>query len=180
MIQIRFNVFETNSSSSHSLVISKESDFVKRKFNFKINLNEFYGQNKFTLRSVQHKAEYVLVSILDRINDKIPYETKLSQTISYIRNDKYLQLFCQLMDVTIDEILGEIRFFDHEADCMKHISDIKNPDSYYIDGMSFFEGGIDHESGCMIVSKFNRKTDNEIIEILRNIIFNKNSVIQQR
>lgn len=180
MIQIRFNVFETNSSSSHSLVISKESNFIKRKFDFEIKLSTFYGQNKFSLRSVQHKAEYILVSILDYINGKIRYKTNLSKTIDYIRNDKYLQLFCQLMDITIDGILSEIQFYDIKDDCMKHISDIKNQGAYYIGGMSFFEGGIDHESEFLITSNFNNKTDNEIIEILRNIIFNKNSVIQQR
>lgn len=180
MIQIRRGCFETNSSSSHSLVISKNLSFIKRKFEFKINLNIIYGQNPFVLRSVQKKAEYVLVSLLDSINRKIPHKTNLSKTIDYIRNDKYLQLFCKLMDITVDGILSEIEFYDFKDDCMKHISDIKNQGAYYIGGMSFFEGGIDHESEFLITSNFNNKTDNEIIEILRNIIFNKNSVIQQR
>jgi hypothetical protein len=63
---------------------------------------------------------------------------------------------------------------------MKHIGDISNPESYYINGMSFFEGGIDHESECLITSKFNYKTDNQIIDVLQNIILNKKSVISQR
>lgn len=126
------------------------------------------------------KAEYVLVSLLDSINRKIPHNTNLSKTIDYIRNDKYLQLFCQLMGITIDGILGEIEFYDFKDNCMKHISDILSPESYYITSISFFEGGIDHESECLIISRFNYKTDNEILEILREIIFNKNSIIRQR
>jgi hypothetical protein len=70
MIQIRRGCFETNSSSSHSLVLSNESNYIKR-FDFKVKTDIYYGQNPFVLHSVQKKAEYVLVSLLDSINSNI-------------------------------------------------------------------------------------------------------------
>lgn len=55
MKQIRRGCFETNSSSSHALVMTKESNYIKR-FDFKIKTDIYYGQNPFVLHSVQKKS----------------------------------------------------------------------------------------------------------------------------
>ena len=73
--QIRKNVFETNSSSTHAICISKNNDYKKRDYiNFEIG--EF-GWEFDVYGDVYSKASYLITAILGR--DKDFADEKLSQ-----------------------------------------------------------------------------------------------------
>ena len=67
MKQIRKNVFETNSSSCHSLVISKDNygpEHIPAYLNF--NADEDYGWERSCYSSTEDKASYLYTAMLDR------------------------------------------------------------------------------------------------------------------
>lgn len=59
MIQIRSNVFETNSSSTHSIAIPKKTNYVNQHVDF--NLDEYGWENE----TVTDTASYLYTAILD-------------------------------------------------------------------------------------------------------------------
>jgi len=71
MLQIRLNVFETNSSSTHSICVAKDGNSIKLPEKVDFKFGEF-GWEHDTLQSIDEKASYLYTGIVNhyhQIND---------------------------------------------------------------------------------------------------------------
>lgn len=145
---IRNNVFETNSSSSHTLILSKVKsgkDIITSDTDeLYMNGGEF-GWGYDQLWSAKMKLQYVLTYFLNKLDD----------------------------DMTIEDIMQE-DFFKLLSDIVKEETGLKLclGDKWFEDEFEF--GYIDHESADMLGcfgDVYNK-------EFLRNIIFNKEIIIE--
>lgn len=88
MKQVRNSVFETNSSSTHSLVISKHGDNIKDYYiNEELVFGE-YGWEVDSLRDPSSKAEYLLTTIqyVEEKAKEIPYLHYVEDGEQYAKN----------------------------------------------------------------------------------------------
>lgn len=157
MKQIRLNVFETNSSSSHSLTINNKTHINKNELKIKniytyIDLCENYGWEEKSYSLWTDKLNYCLVSLWNYMPQDVIENTQ------GIVSD-----FFKAVDV----------IFSHQ-DFLDYIEYDEDRDlDYYINR---FDGGIDHQSNELIIDEYGKYQDG--VQFFNDLIFGVNSVIE--
>lgn len=166
MKKVRIGCFETNSSSSHSISFSEgcNAEFNPDvKFNF--NLGVGYGWERQNYTSPNEIANYIIVSLLNRIKSECAYENRLlSEHFNVIKNDRYVQCFCKSINIDIEQILSRLWFngFSYEEAVEMDIS---------LESYALIEGYIDHLSADIIYDEVKNLDDIQIVQCFRDMIF---------
>lgn len=129
MKQIRKNVFETNSSSCHSLVISKD-DYGPNHIpsTLRFNADEDYGWRADCLTSTEDKASYLYTAMLycDWDNEAEEFKRKLSKDFKIkITVPKYKKTKSEYSDWVSWNCDGSV---DHGGELIDFINDILEDD----------------------------------------------------
>lgn len=156
MLKIRNNVFETNSSSTHSIAISKKSrgysyDLPVEDGCLKLRCGEF-GWGPCLLRTPYDKLTYILTYLICDLLDN----EGMDSYIKFGSDDYYKALDLIAEDDDINSLLESIK---------EECSDIEEFEFGFDDGYYAF-GYIDHQSFDMI-------KDEDFIDV----IFNNNIMI---
>ena len=140
-ISIRRNVFETNSSSSHSLSLCSGSDCENKylccdKNNVVITSPGEYGWNGPTLCSPDERLSYIITMVFEQYSDE-PYLTKKegSRFLVYDVN--------KIMETPEFKEIEKCIVENTEYTGLKFDQDFYDPDYAYIDHQSFSD---DYES----------------------------------
>ena len=140
MKKIRQNVFETNSSSVHSLVISSEGlEPSNLKINSEINridvTTQYFGKEYILYNEQEDKLSYIvtyLVAELQNSYDDWEILEKLKYSYRFTTLKEIIKDYCNCDGINV--IIGEESGFDHQtnpsnADCVVNLYDeeeIKN------------------------------------------------------
>jgi hypothetical protein len=115
MINTRINVFETNSSSTHSFTVAKElgsldSSFLRAKKIGKLSLKVFNDLSEYITSSFEYKLRYIISSY------ELDYPTDLDYDYSFkdivnCANSKFLSKIQQLLE--LENIELTVNFYIH-------------------------------------------------------------------
>ena len=174
MLNIRQDVFETNSSSAHSLTFSTDVGEVQphnRNLNF---VGDEFGWRWITYYDAQHKFSYWLVAFADSLN------IKFHKALRNVTTTDTYGVFRNYVDIGIEKIKAVVNhfeaagatftFFDNQEIAIPFEEFIynlesKNTEEYWNKFNSFslvfdFGGYIDHQSGpgeiedCEMLAEF--------------------------
>ena len=149
MIKVRRNVFETNSSSTHSICITKNNNLLEipEKVTFKL---AYFGWENKIYNDTEHKASYLYSAI--REFEKY-YDKKMSR--------KWLDFIClTLMKNNIDyEFDDTERFYgiDHVGELMDFVKDVCHSEKrllrYLFSVESFIITGNDNDDSSVSINE---------------------------
>lgn len=174
MLNIREDVFETNSSSAHALTFSTDVGEVQ---NYNRNLRfegDEFGWEWRTYDDAQHKFSYWLVAFADNLS------IKFGKALSNAKTTDTYSIYHRYLDEAIEKIKSVVRHFEaagatftflDNQNCSITFEEFidnleeKNNEKYWKDFESFsyainFGGYIDHQSGpresveCEMLAEF--------------------------
>jgi len=109
---IRKGVFETNSSSTHAIAISKQSDahFVKEGF-IKVSTDDF-GWEEECYSDIQTKLSYLLTGIMEKLEWDtqelgLKERNRKSKIEKFVKEDYYFKKFDSYLHMMYDEVVYE-------------------------------------------------------------------------
>lgn len=153
MINIRKNTFETNSSSTHSIVIVKDEKELDIPDKMTIHLEEDFGWDYRIFNSAEDKLEYLIFGIIDSadsITEAIENIEKLVQIVKkwvnkiYIKGIK-LELYSDKFYISTEGYL------DHGNYTKELLDNVLNNEEllkrFLFSPLSFIATGNDNEEG---------------------------------
>ena len=178
MIQIRFNTFETNSSSTHSLILSNSYFGDMTDITIDWNLKIGY-KDKQELNTPSDKALYFIMSVLDVYYDDNRDEIDLL----------HQKLDQQYYDVDCYEDTTNTLFPLIVSECYKNSSDFQvllrvlKPQSQYDDfieeiKLNYNQSNFEQDlTGNAIISWTNEYDYMELEQFYRTVIFGDNKIV---
>jgi len=118
MKQIRLNVFETNSSSTHSIAITKNNNVVDYPDSINFKFGEF-GWEKDTLSSVDEKASYLYTAIIN-------YASNPDDYLEYLENILNELNINAVFEKKSNNSYWECGYIDHGNELYKFLNDLGN------------------------------------------------------
>ena len=173
MKTVRFNTFETNSSSCHSITFSsKGSGFESRRAESVITINlrsNDFGWEECEYVDAQSKFEYWLACFEDcaslRVREKFAAATKKDVWTSYpsdknplpeaVWNEAFEEVYTRLVDVLTflrdHDVAFHIEYDDYTHELEEYLADFNrlntfNPESDDFNFLVYMGYGIDHQS----------------------------------
>lgn len=153
MIQIRKNVFETNSSSTHSIAISKKPVVIGKYISF--HIGEFGWENDCV-----DPADYLYTAILDQ-SDSIDLLNKLKEILDKHSITYSLEEPLYKKSSYGDYIYLSYGYVDHSYEAREFIFAVLNDEDLlmrYLFGDSYVYTGNDNQdddpSGCNIANEY--------------------------
>lgn len=159
MIKIRSSVFETNSSSCHSLCFQKDifNEFGISETSFKTGILPItlrgYGWEWFRYYSVEGKLSYLLTAVLCRIGKTYAEPVLLKDLIETLEESSDLELI-QAIEKTVKEVFdleieihfGDDVYVDHESAYVYSEIKPENLKEFLLSPLCYVETGNDNSS----------------------------------
>lgn len=156
MINIRKGTFETNSSSTHSICITKEDTFVRVPEELKVNIKDYeFGWEYEKYRSTDEKFAYLIMGVVAGYSDNfVEISQKLDKLIKtigqWVKNVHIegLDIVCYNGSMYYDTYDG---YVDHASELEEMVDALLQDDEmlkrYLFSDDSFILTGNDNEDG---------------------------------
>ena len=118
MKQIRLNVFETNSSSTHSIAITKNNNIIDYLDTINFKFGEFGWEND-TLSSVDEKASYLYTAIIN-------YASYPDDYLKYLENTLNEFNINSVFEEKSESSYWDNGYIDHGNELFEFLNDLKN------------------------------------------------------
>jgi hypothetical protein len=162
--KIRKSVFETNSSSCHSITIERGVDIFSAGFSFELNIYNYdFGWSKERFYSAYEKAAYLMIYIRDWVLQITGRKT--------VDDDQVAKLFTDILYEVIEQVTGNSYVLINGVDFKTFIHNFETMAKSHPE---LLDGYIDHQS----VENNNYHYLFKDKELLRDFLFNEKSYIQ--
>ena len=153
MINIRKNTFETNSSSTHSIVIVKDEKELDIPNKITVHLEREFGWSYEFFNTAEEKLEYLIFGLIDSANSVVEAIENIEKLVQIVKKwvDKVYIKGMKLELYGNHFYIDTEGFLDHGNDTEELLNSVLNDEEllkrFLFSSLSFIATGNDNEEG---------------------------------